>query len=186
MKQIKQALAEKRNDIQRIERIRRDKWKSRTAVERAITPGPGAYAIPSTLVKSGGAWSNHKPKTEIDWIEARAGDVPGPGTYKSPTTLNSSGGSWSKYKPMSDVDWAIKRAKDLPGPGEYGAPQRLKHGNGVKFGAYNPKTDIDLAMAHANDTPSPGHCQPSSRQLGRKKKDPRAVASHFRGQCYGN
>merc|ERR1712226_335622 len=97
MKAMKEAIDVKRRDVLRREKIRRDQWKKRTAVERSITPGPGAYAVPSTLKKSGGAWGKFKPQTELDIIIARAKSMPAPGEYGIGTgsTLSPSGGSWS-------------------------------------------------------------------------------------------
>merc|ERR1711871_1282631 len=108
MAEMKHAIQVKRKALLREEKIRRDEWRARTKLERAITPGPGSYELPSTMTVAGGTWGKFTPKTEFDWIEYRAAQIPGPGKYKSAkSTLNSAGGSWSKYRPKSDVEWKM-------------------------------------------------------------------------------
>jgi len=170
MKQMKHAIERKRRDLLRQEQIRRDEWKQRTAVERAITPGPGAYAVPSTLNKSGGAWGKFKPKTELDIIIARAKSMPAPGEYGvgTGTTLSAAGGSWSMYKPKSDVEWAMERAAKTPGPGEY-QPKPIKSGGTASFGNFTPKSELDLVILRAAESPAPGQYQPVNVPKRRKK-----------------
>ena len=113
-------------------------------LERAITPGPGDYVLPSTLHVSGGTWldmcehltlavswffflhphhdthrGRYTPKSEIERIMEKGRNAPGPGSYPLKSTLNPSGGSWSFYSPKSDIEWAQERAAAQPGPGEY-------------------------------------------------------------------
>lgn len=170
MKQMKEAINEKRRDLLREEQIRRDEWKHKTEVERSITPGPGAYSVPSTLKKSGGAWGKFKPKTDLDIIIARARSMPAPGEYGvgTGTTLNLSGGSWSKYKPKSDVEWAMERAAKTPGPGAY-KPKPIKRGGTASFGNFTPKSELDLVILRASESPAPGQYQPVNVPKRKKK-----------------
>jgi len=170
MKQMKDAIESKRRDLLRQEKIRRDEWKRRTAVERAITPGPGAYAVPSTLKKSGGAWGKFKPQTELDIIIARAKSMPAPGEYGIGTgsTLSPAGGSWSMYKPKSDVEWAMERAAKIPGPGEY-QPKPIQSGGTASFGNFTPKSELDLVILRAAESPAPGQYQPVNVPKRKKK-----------------
>ena len=170
MKQMKSAIETKRRDLLRQEKIRRDEWKLRTAVERSVTPGPGAYAVPSTLKKSGGAWGKFRPKTELDIIIARAKSMPAPGEYGIGTgsTLSPSGGSWSMYKPKSDVEWAMERAAKTPGPGEY-QPKLLSGTTTASFGNFTPKSELDLVILRAAESPAPGQYQPVNVPKRKKK-----------------
>jgi len=170
MKQMKQAIEQKRRDLLRQEKIRRDEWKLRTAVERSVTPGPGAYAVPSTLKKSGGAWGKFRPQTELDIIIARAKSMPAPGEYGIGTgsTLSPSGGSWSMYKPKSDVEWAMERASKTPGPGEY-QPKLVSATTTASFGNFTPKSELDLVILRAAESPAPGQYQPVNVPKRKKK-----------------
>jgi len=164
-KEIKHAFAVEWKAIKRDETIRRDQWKRQNPVQRNITPGPAAYESKSTLKKSGGAWSYHKSKTDIDWIEKRSAEIPGPGQYRIPTGLNQKGGAWSNFKPKTDVELAMLRASKTPGPADYGNPRRPGSANkGARFCEYKPKSTLDWVIHRANDVPAPGHCQPTSKR----------------------
>ena len=170
MKEMKEAIDEKRRDLLRLEKIRRDEWRAATAVERSITPGPGAYELKSTLTDTGGTWGKFKPKTELDWIEYRAAQVPAPGHYHSDafSTLNKNGGSWSKYKPKSDVEWRMEKAAQEPGPGEYKVvlpPSTTS----ATFSTFTPKTELDFVILRAKESPAPGEHQPSQVPKPRRK-----------------
>jgi len=170
MKQMKEAIEQKRRDLMREEKIRRDEWRARVKVERSITPGPGAYAMPSTLKNSGGSWGKFKPKTELDIIIARAAKTPAPGEYGIGTgsTLNTSGGSFSQYKPKTDVEWAMERASKIPGPGEYKIKD-LPKGGTASFGNFTPKSQLDLIIMRAAESPAPGQYQPVNVPKRKKK-----------------
>lgn len=170
MKEMKEAIDEKRRDLLRLEKIRRDEWKAATAVERSITPGPGAYELKSTLTKSGGTWGKFKPKTELDWIEYRAAQVPAPGDYHSDkfSTLNKNGGSWSKYKPKSDVEWRMEKAAAEPGPGEYQVSLPASTTTAT-FGNFTPKSELDFVILRAKESPAPGEHQPTNVPKPRRK-----------------
>lgn len=170
MKEMKEAIDEKRRDLLRLEKIRRDEWKAATAVERSITPGPGAYELPTTLAQSGGTWGKFKPKTELDWIEYRAAQVPAPGDYHSDkfSTLNKNGGSWSKYKPKSDVEWRMEKAAAEPGPGEYKVLLPASTTTAT-FGNFTPKSELDLVILRAKESPAPGQHQPNQVPKPRRK-----------------
>jgi hypothetical protein len=160
MKEMKEAIDEKRRDLLRLEKIRRDEWKAATAVERAITPGPGAYELPTTLTDVGGTWGKFKPKTELDWIEYRAAQVPAPGDYHSDkfSTLNKTGGSWSKYRPKTDVEWRMEKAAAEPGPGEYQVLLPASTTTAT-FGNFTPKSELDFVILRAKESPAPGEHQ---------------------------
>merc|ERR1719271_115981 len=164
MKEIRKAVKKKRKELLREEIIRRDKWKAGTKLERAMTPGPGAYNLPDSLdLITGGAFNKSNPKTDIEWIMHRAKQTPGPGRYLSKdqmTSLTNSGGAWSKYKPKSDVEWAMDRASKMPGPGQYTIKSQGPSFN-TTFGNFEPKSDLDFVILHANDSPAPGSHQPS-------------------------
>eukprot|EP00591_Stephanopyxis_turris_P005281 CAMPEP_0195521784 /NCGR_PEP_ID=MMETSP0794_2-20130614/19333_1 /TAXON_ID=515487 /ORGANISM="Stephanopyxis turris, Strain CCMP 815" /LENGTH=581 /DNA_ID=CAMNT_0040651403 /DNA_START=113 /DNA_END=1858 /DNA_ORIENTATION=- len=170
MKEMKEAIDEKRRDLLRLEKIRRDEWRAATAVERSITPGPGAYELKSTLADSGGTWGKFKPKTELDWIEYRAAQVPAPGDYHSDkfSTLNKNGGSWSKYKPKTDVEWRMEKAAQEPGPGEYKVLLPASTTTAT-FGNFTPKSELDLVILRAKESPAPGEHQPSQVPKPRRK-----------------
>ena len=170
MKEMKEAIDEKRRDLLRLEKIRRDEWRAATAVERAITPGPGAYELPSTLAASGGTWGKFKPKTELDWVRYRAAQVPAPGDYHSDkfSTLNKNGGSWSKYKPKSDVEWRMEKAAKEPGPGEYKVLLPASTTTAT-FGNFTPKSELDFVILRAKESPAPGEHQPSQVPKPRRK-----------------
>ena len=164
-KQIKHAFEKERQEIQRIENIRRDEWKLQHPLQRSITPGPADYKNKSSLSKNGGAWSYHKAKSDIDWIEKRSAEIPGPGKYNVPTALNKKGGAWSKFTPKTDVELAMLRAGKIPGPGEYSNYDLGLSGSaGVKFNEYKPKSDLDWVIFRANEIPAPGHSQPSTKR----------------------
>jgi len=170
MKETKEAIDEKRRDLLRLEKIRRDEWRAATAVERSITPGPGAYELKSTLTNSGGTWGKFKPKTELDWIEYRAKQVPAPGDYHSDkfSTLNKNGGSWSKYKPKTDVEWRMEKAAQEPGPGEYKV-QLPSSTTTATFGNFTPKSELDFVILRAKESPAPGEHQPNQVPKPRRK-----------------
>jgi len=164
MKEIRKAVKKKRKELLREEIIRRDQWKAGTQLERAMTPGPGAYNLPDSLdLITGGAFNKSNPKTDIEWIMHRAKQTPGPGRYLSKdqmTSLTNSGGAWSKYKPKSDVEWAMDRASKMPGPGQY-QPKAQGPSFNTTFGNFEPKSHLDFVILHANDSPAPGHHQPA-------------------------
>lgn len=170
MKEMKEAIDEKRRDLLRLEKIRRDEWRAATAVERAITPGPGAYELPTTLTNTGGTWGKFKPKTELDWVRYRAAQVPAPGDYHSDkfSTLNKTGGSWSKYKPKSDVEWRMEKAAKEPGPGEYQV-QLPSSTTTATFGNFTPKSELDFVILRAKESPAPGEHQPDRVPKPRRK-----------------
>jgi len=164
LREIRKAVQQKRKDILREEIIRRDMWKARTTLERAMTPGPGAYDLPDALdLISGGAFNKSKPKSDIEWVMHRAKQTPGPGRYLNEsqmTSLTNNGGGWSKYKPKSDVEWAMDRASKMPGPGQYQVKSQGPSFN-TTFGNFEPKSELDFVILHANDSPAPGSHQPS-------------------------
>ena len=163
-KQIRKAFDKERQDMQRIENIRRDEWKLQNPLQRNITPGPANYNNKSSLSKTGGSWSYHKAKSDIEWIEKRSSEIPGPGKYNVPTGLNQKGGAWSKFTPKTDVELAILRAAKIPGPGEYGNCDYSASTAGVKFNEYKPKSELDWIIFRANEIPAPGHSQPSTKR----------------------
>lgn len=164
IQEMRKAVKEKRKQIIREENIRRDMWKARTKVERALTPGPGEYDIPDSLsLITGGSFNKSNPKTDLEWVEYRAKQIPGPGRYMSmdqTSGLNKAGGAWSKYKPKSDVEWAMERAAKTPGPGEY-RPKPVEPSYNTTFGNFEPKSELDWVIHKAKDTPAPGQHQPS-------------------------
>lgn len=155
MKQMKAALEIERKKNQRLEWIAQDKWKQNRVLERAVTPGPGDYVLPSTLHVSGGTWGRYKPLSEIERIMEQAKHTPGPGSYPQKSTLNLTGGSWSFYSPKSDIEWAEERARAQPGPGEYD-PRRKEIGHGMKFSEANAKSDLQKLIDEKAFLPGPG------------------------------
>merc|ERR1719198_2808098 len=180
LKEIREAVKAKRKDILREELIRRDMWKARTTLERAMTPGPGAYNLPDSLdLITGGAFNKSNPKTDIEWVMHRAKQTPGPGRYlddSQMTSLTKSGGAWSKYKPKSDVEWAMDRASKMPGPGQY-QPKAQGPTFNTTFGNFEPKSELDFVILHANDSPAPGAHQPS--MIPQKKRNLKQLTKSF-------
>ena len=83
-------------------------------------PGPSDYPAPPIKwinEGAGGKFNESKPKTPLQWIELRAGDVPSPQDYPAPKLPGTGGGRFSEARPKSDVEWKIMRAKEVPGPG---------------------------------------------------------------------
>lgn len=159
--EMKFAIGERRKQLLREEKIRRDKWRAAISLERTITPGPGEYSLPSTLASSGGTFNMSKPKTEMDWVRHRAKELPAPGDYHDDETfssLNKAGGSWSKYKPKSDVEIAMDRARAQPGPGEY-QPKFYPDTTSATFGDAEPLSEIDRVILNASRNPAPGEHQ---------------------------
>jgi len=164
MEEIKHAINERRKQVLREEKIRRDKWRAQINLERAITPGPGEYNLPSTLKSSGGTFNMSKPKSEMDWVRYRAKQLPAPGDYfnnQSFSSLNRSGGSWSKYKPKSDVEIAMDRARKQPGPGEYTIVLKPDT-TSATFGDAEPMSELDRVILNASRSPAPGVNQPDN------------------------
>lgn len=164
MEEIKHAIGERRKQVLREEKIRRDRWRSQIALQRDITPGPGEYDLPSTLTETGGTFNMSKPKNEFELAQYRAKDIPAPGDYfniDTASTLVKSGGSWSKYKPKSDVELSMDRARQMPGPGEYKIvlkPDTVS----VSFGDAEPMSEIERVMLNASRSPAPGASQPDN------------------------
>merc|ERR1719198_2065628 len=155
MKRMKLALIEERKKNQRLEWIANETWKRDRVLERAITPGPGDYALPSTLHVSGGTWGRYAPKSEIERIMERGRNAPGPGSYPLKSTLAVNGGSWSFYSPKSDIEWAQERAASQPGPGEYDVRPK-EYGFGMKFSEANPKSSLQNTIDAKRNIPGPG------------------------------
>merc|ERR1719198_996415 len=155
MRGMKLALIEERKKNQRLEWIENEQWKKTRVLERAITPGPGDYALPSTLHVSGGTWGRYTPKSEIERIMERGRGAPGPGSYPLKSTLSPTGGSWSFYSPKSDIEWAQERAAAQPGPGEYDVRPK-EYGFGMKFSEANPKSSLQSQIDAKRNMPGPG------------------------------
>ena len=171
LEEIKHAIGERRKQVLREEKIRRDKWRAAITLERQIMPGPGEYELPSTLRNSGGTFNMSKPKTEMDWVRYRAKQLPAPGDYynaETSSTLNKAGGSWSKYLPKSDVEIMMDRARKQPGPGEY-SPIYKPDTTTAAFGDAEPMSEIDRVILNASRTPAPGQNQPDNVPKRAKK-----------------
>ena len=81
LKEIEEAIRIERGKQRKQEIIARHKWKAGTVLERSITPGPGQYHNNKTdMVNTakGAKWGEQQPKSEIDWIMYRAGQIPWP------------------------------------------------------------------------------------------------------------
>jgi len=179
MKEMKAAIEIERREMNRKEWIRRAKWKEQTAVERSVTPGPGAYAQPSTLANSGGSWGKFKPKSDLDLIIARAAETPAPGEYGVGTgsTLKVNGGTWGKFSGKSDLEERMYRAAQTPGPGEY-KPKVARGKEGVAFSSFTPKSELDIAILRAAESPAPG--QYDGEIIPKRKKKLAELTKEFK------
>jgi hypothetical protein len=156
IKEMRRAIEDQRKHLLREEAIRRDRWRSRTRLQRDITPGPGAYEIKSTLNPRGGSMARRVP-TEWDTIARHAAESPGPGHYDAArSSLSDRNGTISEFTPMTDIDWKIKNAAAVPGPGHY-EPRPVGKTFSASFGAYVPKHFVDIAAAKGRSTPAPGY-----------------------------
>ena len=59
-----------------------DNWVESTKLEKDVSPGPGEYQLPSTLVVPGGTWGKYMPMTDLERAINEASKIPGPGQYK--------------------------------------------------------------------------------------------------------
>lgn len=177
IREMKHAIEEQRKHLIRDETIRRDHWKSETALERAITPGPGAYNLGSTLDPKGGTMARRVPD-EFDILERKAGLTPGPGQYTvNKSTLNKSYGTISQHNIKTELDWKLYHAQSIPGPGAY-KPKPVSTNFSASFGTYKPKHEIDKIMDKARFTPAPGYAQKSN--VPKMKKKLNALQKEFK------
>ena len=125
-------------------------------VNGSRTPGPGAYAIPTTMTQSGGRFGSAITKSNLELTIDSKRNQPGPNAYMMPDLMtNMPGGRMGTgERPKSDVDWAIHRAKQGPGPGEYVIPTTMAQ-NGGRFGKNITKSELELHMDRVRDEPAP-------------------------------
>eukprot|EP00750_Incisomonas_marina_P031516 INCI8220.1.p1 GENE.INCI8220.1~~INCI8220.1.p1 ORF type:complete len:521 (+),score=105.35 INCI8220.1:24-1565(+) len=159
--EMRHALLERRKQLAREEKIRRDRWRMHNEPERAIMPGPGEYELPGRKIK-GGVWSTFKVKSDLDVKIELGSDTPAPGHYhgESFSTLDKTGGVMNRYKPKSDVEWRMFHAAQMPGPGEYNIEKALRRKSSAAcISEFTPTSDLDRRIALGADTPAPGQNQ---------------------------
>eukprot|EP00941_MAST-03F_sp_MAST-3F-sp1_P003642 g3642.t1 len=185
LRDIQQAIAAERRNIQRIERIRRDEWKKNIVLERDFTPGPGHYTLPDlTTQVSGGSWSTAKVKSQFEEIEYQGKDIPGPGKYGIIANPNGIKGGIISQKVTTEMEHMLERAKELPGPGQY-QPREIQSNNPQAFPKFRTPGMLEIAVKLKQHVPGPGLYSGNelikAREKQKLKKKTRAIVTRALG-----
>ena len=159
MRLLRNAVVDDRRRKRKEALIARHKMLSSTPSQRNMSPGPGAYSLPSTLSNRGARISEANPKSYIEWEEYRSKQIPGPSQYgEADMKRNNSAAKFSTADVPSEIDWCIRRAKQMPAPDAYQgkiANSFQSDTSAFSMGNCSPKSDVDWIMLRSAEIPGP-------------------------------
>lgn len=155
---MRDAMCRARVDKMRTGRIGLDQWRSNTVLERSITPGPGAYRVPTFLeeVRGGVTFLKDVGGSMMDKIVERAAAIPGPSDYKAVVRQRPAmGGTMGKFVQKTTIAEVMHHAANMPGVGDYELPVVQRAVGAGAFTTAAGGSMMELAAKHGASVPGP-------------------------------